>query len=397
MIESGNHTPQSCTQKIGDAELPYLLYEGDGPPLIFLHATGFNHWLWHPLARELASSYRIVVPSLCEHRETDPENGGLGWATLAEDTVRLCNALQLKKPFLVGHSMGATVHLIAHTLSGLQAAGIILIEPILLPAEFYRGRMSVDEHPLAAKAIRRTNFWRNRDEAMAYLRSRSLFQEWDDEMLELYIRHGMTRGKNGGLQLACSPQREAALFMGGRQFDPWPLLPKVSCPVLLVEGEKSENVGIIDLDRIQALIPDCKRRSVKDAGHLIPMERPREVTHIIREFFNSLRQRKDEMGYAVSRTRDRLLMQLKEDVSMATTAKAKTGKKAVKAPAKAAAKRKPVKKAAAKAKPVKKAAKKAPAKAAAKRKPAKKAPAKTAKKAAAKAKPAAKKPVRAKK
>jgi pimeloyl-ACP methyl ester carboxylesterase len=147
--------------------------------------------------------------------------------------------------------------------------------------------MSVDEHPFAAKAIRRTNFWHNRDEAMTYLRSRSLFQAWDDEILELYIRYGMTRGENGGLQLACSPQREAALFMGGRQYDPWSLLPKVSCPVLLVEGEKSEMAGFIDLARIQSLILGCKHHLVKDAGHLIPMERPREVARIIREFFFS--------------------------------------------------------------------------------------------------------------
>lgn len=290
MNQSINQAPQICTQNIGDAELSYLLYEGEGPPLIFLHATGFLPWLWHPLARELSVVYRIIAPSFCDHRETNPENGGLNWATLAKDTVRLCDALQLKKPFLVGHSMGATVHIIANALCGLSAAGMVLIEPILLPAEFYLGHMRVDEHPLAAKAIRRTNFWRDRDEAMAYLRSRTLFQGWDEEMLEFYIRHGMTEREGGGFRLACSPRQEAALFMGGRQFDPWPLLPKVSCPVLIVEGEKSENGGFVDLDRIQSLIPNCERLMVKDAGHLIPMERPREVTRIIGDFFCSLRQ-----------------------------------------------------------------------------------------------------------
>jgi hypothetical protein len=276
---------------------------------------------------------------------------------------------------------------------------MVLIEPILLPPEFYRGSMKVDQHPLAAKAIKRTNFWRDRDDAMIYLRSRSLFQGWTDEMLELYILHGMTGGDNGGLRLACTPQREAALFMGGRLFDPWPLLPRVSCPVLIVEGEKSDSKGFIDLDRMQALIPNSRRRTVKGAGHLVPMQRPREVTRIIREFFTSLRRRKDEMDYAVSLRRDRLLKQPKEDVSMVMAKAVK--KAAVKAPAKAAAKAKPAKKApakkaAAKAKPAKKAAVKAKPvkKAAAKAKPAKKAP---AKKAAAKAKPAAKKPVKAKK
>src|SRR5512140_3370909 len=135
VIESTKHTPQICAQNIGDAELSYLRYEGEGPSLIFLHATGFQPWLWHPLARELADEYGIIAPSFCDHRETDPEKGGLNWATLAEDIVRLCTVLQLSKPFLVGHSMGATVLLIANALYDLPAAGMVLIEPILLPSE----------------------------------------------------------------------------------------------------------------------------------------------------------------------------------------------------------------------------------------------------------------------
>lgn len=276
-------------QNVGGAEISYLLYEGEGPPLVFLHATGFTPWLWHPLARELAPAYRIVAPYFCDHRETDPENGGLDWATLAEDACRLFDTLGLKRPFLVGHSMGAMVIAFAHALHGLAAAGMVLIEPIFLPREFYRGPMRVDDHPLAAKAIRRTNFWRDRDEAMAYLRSRELFQTWDEEMLEIYVRHGMIPGESGGLRLACSPRREAALFMGGRKTDPWPLLPKISCPVLILEGEKSENRHFIDLGLAGSLIPACEHRVVKDAGHLIPMERPREVTGFIRDFFRPLR------------------------------------------------------------------------------------------------------------
>ncbi len=285
MNSADNHTPRLCTQDIGDAQLSYLSYERSGPPLIFLHATDFIPWLWHPLARELAAHFRIIVPSLCGHRDGDPEKGGLDWAMLAADTVRLCSALRLQKPYLVGHSMGGTVHVIAHALHGLSAAGMVLIEPIFLPPQFYLGRMNVSDHPLAVKALRRTNYWSNRAEAMAYLLSRSLFQSWDREMLDLYLNHGMTEAQGGGLQLACSPQREAALFMGGRQFDPWPLLPRIACPVLLIEGEKSDTASFVDFGRICSLIPGCTRRRVKEAGHLVPMEKPREVTRLIREFF----------------------------------------------------------------------------------------------------------------
>ena len=279
--------PQMFMQNIGDAEIASLRYEGEGPPLIFLHATGFLPWLWHPVARELAGGYRIFAPYFCDHRNADPENGGLNWETLAEDLALFCERLHLEKPFLVGHSMGATVAVIANALHGIPAAGMVLIEPIIVPPEFYRTRISVEQHPLASRAIRRTNFWRNRDEAMTYLHSRPLFQSWDEETLELYLRHGMS-GEEDGLRLTCSPQREAALFMGGMQYDPWPLLSRISSPVLILEGEKSDSRGFIDIGRVRSLIPDCSYHMVGGAGHLIPMEQPREVTRLIREFLGSL-------------------------------------------------------------------------------------------------------------
>jgi lipase len=287
--KADNSQPQICTQNIGDADISYLLYEGGGPPLILLHATGFQPWLWHPLARRLARSFRVFAPSFCDHRQTDPNSGGLSWVTLAEDTARFCGTLHLEEPFFVGHSMGATVLLLAHALFGLPAASLVLIEPILLPPELYQRHLTLEQHPFAAKALKRTNYWRDREEAEAYLHSRALFQGWDREMVELYLSHGMVEAENGGLQLACSPQREAALFMGGVGFDPWPWLPNVSCPVLLIEGEKSERKDLIDFSRIRSLLPICDYRMIEQAGHMIPMERPGELTGLIETFFHSLR------------------------------------------------------------------------------------------------------------
>jgi len=39
MAETG---PVQSTIDIGHREIPYLFYEGEGPSLILLHATGFN-------------------------------------------------------------------------------------------------------------------------------------------------------------------------------------------------------------------------------------------------------------------------------------------------------------------------------------------------------------------
>ena len=276
--------PELCSQDIGDATLEYLSYGDDGPVIIFMHATGFLPWLWHPIARELSDSYRIIAPYFCDHRETEPEMGGLSWMTLADDLCALCRELGLDHPYLVGHSMGATVMTIANATHGSIAERMIIIEPIFLPEDFYRVQIGIEDHPLASKSIRRRDQWENASTAKEYLRTKALFKEWDEEMLDLYIRFGMSENETGGLQLACSPRREASLFMGGMQYDPWPLLPKVTCPVLVVEGAESDNRHFIDLRKAASLFPRGFHRLV-EGGHLIPMEKPAETVALIRDFF----------------------------------------------------------------------------------------------------------------
>jgi pimeloyl-ACP methyl ester carboxylesterase len=277
--------PQVLTQDIGDTDLSYLLYEGEGPTMVLLHATGFLPWLWHPIARELSPRWRVIAPYFCDHREFDPHKGGLNWLTVASDLANFCTSLGIERPAMVGHSMGATVITLANAAFGLDARGLVLFEPIFLPEDFYKTEITVDLHPLASKAIRRKDTWGSDAEVHTYLRSKALFRNWDEEMLDLYVEYGMKRLDAGGLQLACSPLREASLFMGGMQYDPWPLLPKVSCPTLVLEGEESENRAFIDLKKATSMFRQATYRLVSGAGHLIPQEKPRESLGIIREFF----------------------------------------------------------------------------------------------------------------
>jgi len=279
--------PELTMQNIGDVDLPYLSYGSHGPTLILLHATGFISWLWHPIARYLSSTYRVIVPHIVDYREADPEKGGLPWMTVARDIFSFCEKNQIENPYLVGHSMGGTILTLAVAQYGLKAEAMILIEPIFLHPDFYIYRMSVDGHPLASKAIKRANSWGNVAEAMAYLKSKTLFKKWDEEILQLYIDYGMKKGEDGELHLLCSPRTEAALFMGGVQFDPWPLLPEVSCPVLVVEGEESDNTSFVDQKKVVSMFPHASHKVVTGAGHLVPMEKPEEITAIIRDFFYS--------------------------------------------------------------------------------------------------------------
>lgn len=270
---------------IGDASIPYLSYDGSGPTIVFLHATGFLPWLWHPIARELKKSFRIFAPYYCDHRSTDPENGGFNWMLLAEDMIKFCDCMNIKNPYMVGHSMGGAIMAIAAGKYGFDIKKLLLIEPIFLPPEIYKIQMHVKDHPLARKSILRRNFWKDVEEAKTYLKSKQLFQAWDDEMLDLYVEYGMMPSVDGGLELACHPKKEASLFMGSRGYDPWPVLPDIKCLVLVLEGEHTENKVFVDQEKAARAFVHGNYQVVKDAGHLIPMEKPKETVTIIREFF----------------------------------------------------------------------------------------------------------------
>ncbi|HOZ61889.1 MAG TPA: alpha/beta hydrolase [Smithellaceae bacterium] len=285
---TADNVPQLKRQDVGGAELPYLHYQGDNRTMLFAHATGFLPWLWHPVVKEFIPQYRVWVPYICNYRECDPEVGGLSWDIIAKDLSTFCSRQNIEKPLLIGHSMGGTVLTIATAAYGVEPVGLILIEPIFLPEEIYSMKPSVKDHPLASKSIKRTNHWKNEEDAWSYLKSKTLFTDWDEDVLRLYIQYGMEKQPAGDLKLACAPENEAAMFMGGWNRNPWPLLEKITCPVLVIEAEKSENRGFIDLKKAASLFPQSTYKLIEGVGHLLPMQKPKETVQIIRDFLVQL-------------------------------------------------------------------------------------------------------------
>ncbi|RPH87053.1 MAG: alpha/beta hydrolase [Deltaproteobacteria bacterium] len=280
--------PELKMQDVGGAELPYLYYAGGARQIIFAHATGFLPWLWHPIIEEFIPQSSAWAPYICNYRSCEPEKGGLSWNVIAQDLSTFCYGQKIEKPILVGHSMGATVLTIAVAAYGIKPRGMILIEPIFLPDEFYKTEISLKDHPLASKSIKRVNHWQSETEAMAYLKSRSFFADWDEEVLHLYMQYGMEKQQAGDMRLTCTPESEAAMFMGGWSRDPWPLLEKIECPVLVIEGEKSSNIGLVNIRRAVSILPQGQYGSVAEAGHLIPMQKPAEIAGIVKEFIAKL-------------------------------------------------------------------------------------------------------------
>ncbi len=208
----------------------------------------------------------------------------MDWYQLAQDISLLMAQLQIERPFLAGHSMGGTVAAIAEANFNIKARAMLLIEPIFLVPEIYRLELTLQDHPLASKAIRRTNHWPNREIARQYLETSTLFSSWHQEIRELYLEHCMLE-KEGSIRLACAPRMEAAIFMGGLKYDPWPDLSRIECPSLLVEGDRSTNRQYVDLPKAAAMMPYGKYLLVPKAGHLLPMDDPAATARIMAKFF----------------------------------------------------------------------------------------------------------------
>ena len=85
---------------------------GDGPPLILLHGLGDQAGTWAQVAPTFVGRYRVIVPDLPGHGESEPSTGELAMATIVGGAERLLERMAGDTEVsatLVGNSMGAWV------------------------------------------------------------------------------------------------------------------------------------------------------------------------------------------------------------------------------------------------------------------------------------------------
>src|SRR5258705_5709186 len=100
--------PSSRRVRVGDVELHYLDFGGDGPPLVFCHATGFHAWLWLPYARLFAATHHVIALDQRGHGESSKPEAGYRWENFGRDLAGFLDVLGLGGVSAVGHSKGGT-------------------------------------------------------------------------------------------------------------------------------------------------------------------------------------------------------------------------------------------------------------------------------------------------
>lgn len=93
---------------IGDAEI-YVEEHGDGPPLLLVAGLGGRGQFWNNQVDAFAKHFRVIIH---DHRgvgRSSPDKAVFGAEHMADDLLKLMNAMKLDKAHLVGHSTGGAI------------------------------------------------------------------------------------------------------------------------------------------------------------------------------------------------------------------------------------------------------------------------------------------------
>jgi len=274
--------PASDFVQAGDVRLHYLDFGGDGPPLVFLHATGFHAWLWEPYARRLAGRFHVLAIDHRGHGESTKPPTGYRWEEFGRDFARALDALELEAVSAVGHSKGATAIAAAAADGTTRLARAVLIEPVLVPGP--PATEPAWEAPLAVSARRRRNVWPSRQAMFETLRGKMPFETWREEFVRLYVDHGVADRPDGQVELLCTGAIEAQVYAEAPMTDGFALLERLAVPTLVVRGERSPGLGARELAEVLRRLPAGTAATIPGAGHFAPMEQPEAVAAAIDGF-----------------------------------------------------------------------------------------------------------------
>ena len=243
---------------------------GRGDPLVLVHGLGDDHRAWRRTLPDLLLRHRVLMYDLRGHGETTLGEADGSLRQLGQDLVALLDALQIERARVAGFSLGGTIAMRAAIDHRDRVSALALVATSSrvgrAAAEWYRERVSMVEN--SDSWLRETL---DRDTAEVYAQSPNELEEG------LTIRRQSTADPRG--------YGNACKAMAGLNAAPLdPELGQIKTPTLIVASDHDQHCPPKAAEIIAAGIPGSRVEIVREAGHAIPVERPKELAAAINKF-----------------------------------------------------------------------------------------------------------------
>ena len=167
-------------------------FGGSGDPLVFAHANGYPPGSYRQLLELLSAQSHVTA---VRHRplwgEPQPPSR-LRWQMFADDLIDTLKATQEAPVWLLGHSLGAVVGLLAAAREPALFRGLMLLDPVFLPTRFVIAmaltpRSRLRRMPMIRRALSRPATFTDAQAAFEFYRGKRAFSGLDDDALRDYV------------------------------------------------------------------------------------------------------------------------------------------------------------------------------------------------------------------
>lgn len=276
-------SPEWKRVPIDGVELAVWDWPGEGPALLFVHATGFHARSWDQVIRHFPGR-RCIAPDLRGHGRSDKPEPPYHWNAFGRDMALLTDAMGLTDAVGIGHSMGGHSVVEAALLRPRSFASLLLIDPTIFPEHRY-GQPALDSSFIA----RRRNVWSSPDEMFERFRSRPPFVSWKPEVLKDYCEFGLLP-EGDHFVLACPPPIEHSIYQHSTEVSAnlHPRLRSVEIPATVIRGGIPWTLDAFNLNasptdpQLAAILPNARDVLLEGKSHYIPMETPELIAEYLR-------------------------------------------------------------------------------------------------------------------
>src|SRR5512139_1187286 len=236
-----------------------------GPALVFLHYWGGSSRTWQHVVNALSPDYRTVAIDQRGWGKSASPEAGYALSDLADDALALVDALHLESYILVGHSMGGKVAQLAASRRPRGLRGLVLVaptppRPLALPLDARHGMVHAYD---------------SRESIVATVQQVLAPGGLSDGDLETVIAES----------LAGALQAKSAWPLATSQEDITADVPKIDVPVIVISGEHDRvDPPEVLLRELLPRIPQARLVVLPGVGHLLPLEAPADLAHVIKAF-----------------------------------------------------------------------------------------------------------------